>query len=204
MEEKIETRRVPVERWCDVLGFEGFYQVSNLGQIRSNDRVELARNKWCVFVRKRRGKVLKYSSKGRGYIELELYKCGVRSNVLLHRIIYEAFKGKIPDGSIIHHKDHNPDNNCLINLELTNSMIHNNYHKHPAWNKGLKGFRSGKRDKNLYKSQRKMVRCVETEEVFESVNDAALSVNVKPQSISRALHNKGCRAGGNHYEFYKK
>lgn len=45
---------------------------------------------------------------------------------------------RIPNGYIVHHKDGNKKNNIISNLEMITYKQHNNIHKHPAWNKGIK------------------------------------------------------------------
>ena len=50
-------------------------------------------------------------------------------NKLLHRKIWEDFYGqKVPEGYVIHHKDHNPHNNCISNLELMSELEHTRHH----------------------------------------------------------------------------
>lgn len=87
------------EIWKPVLGFEGRYEVSNLGNIKS-----LTRNK-----------LLKPAS-NRGYLFVQLGKDHKQKYV--HRAVYEAFNGQIPEGLQINHLDENKLNNSLSNLSL--------------------------------------------------------------------------------------
>lgn len=50
-------------------------------------------------------------------------------NKFLHRLIYEDFYGKIPNDCVIHHKDKNPINNCIMNLQLLSKREHMKLHK---------------------------------------------------------------------------
>lgn len=51
------------------------------------------------------------------------------NNKLLHRTIWENFYGqKVPDGYVIHHKDHNPHNNSISNLQLMTELEHTRHH----------------------------------------------------------------------------
>lgn len=100
-----------MEIWKDVVGYEGYYQVSSLGRIKS-------------FVIYRNGKIRSVKCNGGGYIRLILMVGKVRKTVLLHRIVYEAFRGSIPVGMEIHHIDGNKQNNCISNLQCLSKMAH--------------------------------------------------------------------------------
>ena len=49
-------------------------------------------------------------------------------NKLLHRLIFEDFYGKIPDGCHVHHKDNDKLNNCIMNLQLLTESEHHKHH----------------------------------------------------------------------------
>lgn len=103
--------------WKSIPGFEGLYEANENGQIRS-----LARNST-------RGKILKPRA-NRGYFNVPLYKDGRMKNVYVHRAIWEAFNGPIPEGYEINHKDENRQNNNLENLELLTHLENLNYGFH--------------------------------------------------------------------------
>ena len=104
------------ERWLPVVGYEGFYEVSDLGRIRSLPRLTVWRNG-----RKRHypGKILNpYISPRDGYARTPLSVQGVRSSPLLvHCLIAEAFLGPCPEGQEVRHLDGDPANNVLTNLK---------------------------------------------------------------------------------------
>ena len=87
------------EVWKEIKGYEGIYQASNLGNIRSVDRVDFAGNRV-------KGKVLKQSNNSKGYLKIGLTKYGKTKQFLVHRIIYQTFKGEIPKGYEINHNDY--------------------------------------------------------------------------------------------------
>ena len=64
----------------------------------------------------------------KGYYQIKSRKEG-NHNKYLHRLIFERFYGKIPKGFAVHHKDGNPSNNCILNLQLIkmneHSVLHN-------------------------------------------------------------------------------
>lgn len=123
------------EIWKPVLGFEKAYEASNLGLIRSIDR-EVWRGDprrsggGCFHMM--RGRVLKPShghSITCGYPTVMLSytsegKMNKRTYYLVHRIVWAAFNGKIPEGYQIDHIDDNPLNNHLDNLQCLSVEDH--------------------------------------------------------------------------------
>ena len=109
------------EVWLPVVGYEGFYEVSDLGRIRSLGRVETMRNRWgSLTVRTKRGCLMKASPNHNGYPAVWLYDAG--GNVvgkLVHRLVAEAFIGPIPDGMDVAHNDGTRTNARLENLRIT-------------------------------------------------------------------------------------
>lgn len=101
------------EIWKDVEGYEGHYQVSNLGKVRSLDRKVRYKGGW---VSNRRGRLLKQASMKSGYKTVNLKKGGTRHTFLVHRLVLINFKGIILNYQV-NHKDGNKENNNLTNLE---------------------------------------------------------------------------------------
>lgn len=106
-----------VEIWKDIEGYEGLYEVSNQGRVRS-----LNYNKT--------GKVkeLKPKNNGNGYLIAQLYKCGKIKYFLIHRLVAKAF---LEDWSMwfpeVNHKDEDKTNNSVDNLEWCSTKYNNNY-----------------------------------------------------------------------------
>ena len=98
------------EVWRDIVEYEDLYEVSNLGRVRS-----------LIWHPK---KILSRKTGRKDYVRLPLSKKGVCKTVLVHRVVYEAFKGAIPKGFQIHHKDGNKQNNRLSNLEAISTAYH--------------------------------------------------------------------------------
>lgn len=97
------------EIWKNIMDFNG-YQVSNLGRIRSLKTY----------------KVLKQKT-NKGYKSLCLYKCGKTYNRYVHRLVAEAFIPNSKNLPCINHKDENPSNNCVNNLEWCDYAYNVNY-----------------------------------------------------------------------------
>ena len=104
------------EIWKDIKGYEGLYQVSNLGRIKSLDKK--TKNKNGEFIKK--GKILKQSENSKGYLRIQLTSNkGQRKRMFVHRLVAQHFVKKEEGKNIVNHLDCNPKNNCYNNLEWT-------------------------------------------------------------------------------------
>lgn len=107
------------EEWRDIPGYEGYYQASDQGNIRSLARVVPWRD---GLVSRRAGQVLKpMADKKLNYPKVGLYVLGRRKMVQVHKLILVAFAGPTPEGMEICHNDGNPWNNRLENLRFGTS-----------------------------------------------------------------------------------
>lgn len=101
------------EEWRPVLGYEGRYEVSSLGKVRSLD---------IAYVDKRgvtqhyRGRVLSQSPKSTGYLQVRLSRSGVQDSPNVHVLVAESFIGPRPEGLHVCHNDGNQKNNRVENL----------------------------------------------------------------------------------------
>ena len=105
------------EEWRPVRGYEGLYEVSALGRVRSLPREVIGKTKRgepCV--RRRKGKELKPDGWGTGHQKVTLYGAQGVDRQLIHRLALEAFVGPCPPGMEGCHWDDNPSNNTLGNL----------------------------------------------------------------------------------------
>lgn len=98
------------EIWKDITGYEGFYQVSNYGKIKSLDRISHQGN----FLKGTVGYTYKATN---GYIKVTLTKCGKSKHFLAHRIVAESFLDKTDGKTHVNHIDGNKTNNYFLNLE---------------------------------------------------------------------------------------
>ena len=111
-----------MELWKDIQGYEGYYQVSNEGRVKSLERdVE-----WRGTIRHQSERILKESTHNRGYKRVRL--CDGKSNIkLVHRLVAEAFIPNPNNYPMINHKDENPSNNRVENLEWCTAQYNNTY-----------------------------------------------------------------------------
>lgn len=108
------------EVWKDIEDFEGLYQVSNLGRVRSLDRID----KNGQF---RNGRVLADKHNNRGYHTIALYRGGNTKYWLIHRLVAIAFLDNPDSLPEVNHKDENKANNAASNLEWCTSAYNLNY-----------------------------------------------------------------------------
>ena len=126
-----------METWKPVLGFEGHYEVSDQGRVRSLDRTV---SHWRGGTRLRRGRCLKPGVAGGvgGYLHVVLMSDGkTRCNRTVHRLVLEAFVGLRPEGMQACHNDGDPHNNALSNLRWDTPASNNADKKaHGTWQGG--------------------------------------------------------------------
>lgn len=108
-----------LEVWKNVVGYEGCYQVSNLGSVRSLDRVvEFGNTK-----RLTKGKVLSGRRQQTGYLCVNLSQRGKVKNVEIHKLVAMSFLGHKPckHEIVVDHIDNNKINNTVSNLQLVSN-----------------------------------------------------------------------------------
>jgi len=109
------------EIWKDVVGYEGMYKVSNLGNVRSLDRIITHKNGRQFSVK---GKLLTPKNHTGGYFQVCL---GAKKYRYVHRLVAGAFilnQENLPE---VNHKDENKKNNHVDNLEWCTSKYNTNY-----------------------------------------------------------------------------
>ena len=108
------------EQWKPINRYEGLYEISNLGRVKSLDRID-------KIGRLHKGRILKLSKDGGGYPFVNLFKDGVRSTRKVHHLVAEAFLGKCPKEYEVNHIDENKSNNSCDNLEYVtrhDNLVH--------------------------------------------------------------------------------
>ena len=112
------------ENWRPVVGWEGFYSVSDVGRVRSEDRTIIRADGVAVHLK---GQLMSPVRKNRtGHHCVALMRNSRPTHAFVHRLVLEAFVGPRPDGMVGCHWDDNPDNNRVENLRWA-TVSENNY-----------------------------------------------------------------------------
>ena len=107
---------LPKRVWKDIPGFEGKYQVSNTGQVRTLN-----------YKRTGQTKILKQGIGTHGYKIINLYKNHSSKTYTVHRLVAQAFIPNPNNYPVVNHKDENKHNNAVWNLEWASYSYNINY-----------------------------------------------------------------------------
>lgn len=119
-----------VEIWKDIEGYIGLYQVSSLGRVRSLPReIRNSRNENMMSTIK--GRILSPSDNGGGYLHVGLCKNGTIKYHTIHRLVAKAFIPNELNLPEVNHKDCQPSNNSVDNLEWCTRHYNANYDNAP-------------------------------------------------------------------------
>lgn len=130
---------VDPETWRDIPGWEGIYQISNLGRVKSFKVVPS-------------GKVMRLSNKTGDYIRIVLQKKGRKNEThLVHRLVAKLFLPNPSNLPVVNHKDGNKQNNSLSNLEwCTNSYnVRHSMNMHPMQSVSMVYYNKFERPKSI-------------------------------------------------------
>lgn len=148
------------EVWKDTKGVFG-YQVSNFGRVRS------IFSRWGKRAYPR---IMKGSIDSHGYVQVTISINGERKLMFVHRLVAKAFIPNPLNLEMVNHKDENPLNNNVDNLEWCTRSYNNSYG-------------------HATDSYRKKICCIhgETAYVFKSIKDASIKMNIPTTSIFNSL-----------------
>lgn len=170
------------EIWKDIEGYEGMYQVSNKGNVKSLDRKVLKGNGQVQIVI---GKILKPIDSGHGYNRVCLYKNGKSRAISVHSLVLETFTHKREDRKVINHINGDKKNNNLNNLEWCTSK-ENTAH----------GFKNGlmKTGEKHHQAKLKDIQILEIRHIYAegklSQRELAKKFDVTQATIYRIVNNK--------------
>ena len=172
------------EIWKDVVGYEGKYQVSNFGRVKSV----------------RRNIILAPLYDRDGYVRYNLYdKNGKMRYTPAHRIVALTFLEKPQGCDIVHHIDDNPTNNRVDNLMWVTTQFNlSTEHCKQMHRESL----TDEHPFAVYsKSLRTQVYCAETDKVYESMQQASKETGVDTAGIYRVCIGKYKHRKGYHFRY---
>lgn len=166
------------EKWAPIEGFEGIYDVSTFGRVRSYPR---------NGTQDKDVHILKHGVSKSGYHRYYLFKNGIGKNRCAHRLVAQTFIPNPEHKREVNHIDGNPSNNHVENLEWCTSSEN---HIHRVYTLGH----------NPLEKCRK-VRCEETGEIYGSARAAAQALGRDHKGIVRAARGQYSQAYGFHWSY---
>ena len=173
------------EKWKDIEGFDN-YRISNLGRVQSCKKIIGCDDKVIGFTDV---KLLKPWDDGRGYRKVSLFNNKKRKDIRVHILVAKAFIPNPNNYPIINHKDENPSNNRVDNLEWCTNKYNSNYgtgktrcansHKKPIVSIDIKGNKT----------------------YYDSAKDAAIILKTNATSITAAARGKQQTSCGLRWEY---
>lgn len=150
--------------WKDVIGYEGRYEVSDRGDVKS-------------LSTKRRSSpiILKPFIDKDGYGTLKLFDGEKFKNVKIHRLVLSAFLGReLGKGLVVNHKDGIKLNNCLKNLEEVTSKLNNIHARENGLmiaQKGQDASRAKRSNQHIFNIKNDILSGMKTKEIAEKYSE---------------------------------
>ena len=189
---------LPYEIWRDIPGYEGFYQASSMGNIRSVDRYVKRFDRRIaggVTTKSLKGRLMKLNKVGdhRNYYAVMLSKNNHKKVVRVADLVMLAFVGPKPRGMQINHKDENTFNNSISNLEYCTCSYNVNW-----------GTANTRRGKKLSRPVAQLTVSGELLRVWESQEEIERRTNFKQSGISACINGRSNTSYGYKWKFYDK
>ena len=171
-----------MEVWKDIPGYEGHYQVSNFGRVKSVERISTTGQRLSE-------KVMKTCRDRGGYDFIGLWLDGRKKNFKIHRLVIETFNPIDGMENLdCNHIDEDKTNNRLENLEWMTRKENLNYGAH---------------NKKISEAHSLPILCVELDKEFESIEAAAKEFKHSRGNIWRVLDKPDRTACGYHWQYVK-
>ena len=180
-----------LEEWRDIIGFEGYYQVSNLGRVKSLPRIIVRSN---GVLERKKGKLLSICYNKRVNIyQVYLSKNQIKKACAVHRFVAEAFiyNDDVENKTTVNHKDGDRSNNKVDNLEWS-SYSENLQHAYNILDRPVnKSKNKGRKCKSINKNTKEEI-------TYDSIAEASRKTNISETQIRRII---GKECVNKKYEF---
>lgn len=167
------------EIWKDIKDYEGIYQVSNLGRVKSVDRLDGSNHRL-------KGKIKSTSIRPNGYENVILFKNSKRKGHSVHRLVAQAFISNTDNKPEVNHIDENKTNNQASNLE---------------WVTAKENMNHGTRTHKVILKMSKKVYCFETDKTYINARYASEELGVSRKSICDICLGKYKQAKGYTFKY---
>ena len=164
------------EEWRDIKGYEGKYQVSNLGRVKSLN-----------YNHTKKEEILSNVPDAQGYLKVNLYKNGKKRTFTIHKLVAFHFIDNPSNYKEINHLDENKQNNIVDNLEWCTRKYNQNY--------GTRNKRVSEKIKGSKNGSSRKVQCITTGKKFNTLKEAAEYYSINIDNISKCCRGKQKSAG---------
>lgn len=177
------------EIWEDVKEYEGFYQVSNLGNVKSLNRLVLLYNGGQYT---RKGQKLKLLLSKDGYYQVHLLRNGIAKTVKVHRLVASAFIPNPNNFAEVNHKNEIKTDNRVENLEWCTQEYNKRY-----------GTATRRRTEKISVKVAQYDLDNTLIQIWDSMREAERKTKILNQSISLCCKGKRKKAGGYAWRYYE-
>lgn len=183
-----------MEKWVQVKGFEGFYSISNFGNLKREKRIVKRLNNGVLTNHTYVERMMKLPITSSGYNQIILHKNGVSKNLYIHRLVAQHFIKNPDKKPVVNHKDGDKLNNHYSNLEWM-TVSENTKHAFDilGFIPNTSGIHPKARVNQLDKETGEIL------ETFESITEAYKKTKIG--HISSVCRNKRRTAGGYKWEY---
>lgn len=177
------------EIWKDIVGYEGFYEVSNTGKVRGVERIKtssLCNQHGTVTIKPKLRKPIIVNK----YYSVNLSKYGKIKHLRVHRLVAEAFLENPNSLPQINHKDENKLNNCVENLEWCSCRYNQNY-----GSRKTKRLHTKTKKISQYDLENNFIK------TYYSLSEASRQIKISRQAISKCALGKLKTCGGYKWKY---
>ena len=178
----LEIEDYPGEIWNNLPGYEGLYQVSNIGRVKRLPSYV----RFNHGIRRIRGGIKKVHLQNNGYFIIDLYKNNKRKNMLLHRAVALSFIPNPLNLPVINHKDNNRTNDVVTNLEWCDMSYNMKYSYDTTDRRSKMNWKSGKENANSKEVVAFNKQLIEVAR-FDSILDASRKLGICDSGIVSCL-----------------
>ena len=207
------------EKWKSVTGYEGLYEVSSLGRVKSLDKIITDKNGRSYRLKER---ILSPTFDAYGYLLVTLYKNTKRRTYKVHRLVANEFviNDNPEEKNCVNHLDEDKTNNHADNLQWVTIQENLEYgsgrlrqaESHKGWHPSEEQLESLRKThkhcrlpdyakEKAWEINKKKIICIETGEIYDSLSTAAKMLGVKIASICDVLHGRIMTCRGLHFKY---